>query len=317
MGGRLFRTGFARAIAALAVAALGGCSANSYMGIPLAETAATPEQAEIQSLAKRARTGERKAHLELGIRFEEGAGVERDVARAEEQYILAASQSTHQTTSVPVNGSIVTERTSTGTSIWPTHPNALVSDGHTKLIALIRLCEVAFSPKAQAICNKNDFDLLRDLVRMESNFKRCRMQTELGNAGPNPFSFILNAIDTERRIETRNCILAADPAAMNADQANRVWNMWWAAKRMNACGSCEIEQVRDLFVASTRREIEDSVLWIAMWDSIERVPSLPMQVGTDWWALNCRSFRSGDSSPTTTEKMICTTIDVLRSNEEE
>lgn len=66
------------------------CASRSYMGIPLAVGQADPE---LQQFASRARAGNKHAQLELGIRFEEGRGVERDIAKARDMYRLAASDS--------------------------------------------------------------------------------------------------------------------------------------------------------------------------------------------------------------------------------
>ena len=81
-----------RAAAAIlaAAASLGaaGCAPKSYAGIPLTEGAADPE---LQQLAHEARTGSAHAQLELGIRYEEGIGVERSFKRAAALYRQAAT----------------------------------------------------------------------------------------------------------------------------------------------------------------------------------------------------------------------------------
>lgn len=68
-------------------AALGGCAASSYAGISLRPGAADPE---LQALALSARGGDKHAQLELGIRYEEGRGVPRDLGRAQRLYGAAA-----------------------------------------------------------------------------------------------------------------------------------------------------------------------------------------------------------------------------------
>jgi len=47
----------------------------------------------VQALAARASTGDKQAQLDLGIRFEEGAGVARDLDTAKKLYRQAASDS--------------------------------------------------------------------------------------------------------------------------------------------------------------------------------------------------------------------------------
>jgi len=59
-------------------------------------TSAGVEQAEIGSLARRAQAGDKQAQLELGIRFEEGRGVKRNLKKAEKLYRLAASDSLNE-----------------------------------------------------------------------------------------------------------------------------------------------------------------------------------------------------------------------------
>ena len=60
------------------------------MGISLA---AGQVDTKLQQLATRARAGDKHAQLELGIAFEEGRGVERDLTKARNLYRLAASDS--------------------------------------------------------------------------------------------------------------------------------------------------------------------------------------------------------------------------------
>ena len=79
--------------AGLAACATTG-SPGSYMGIDLTSPApASSVAAELKSLARRAQAGDKHAQLELGIRFEEGNGVERDLKRAKGLYRAAATDS--------------------------------------------------------------------------------------------------------------------------------------------------------------------------------------------------------------------------------
>lgn len=75
-----------------AASGISGCvqSSASYAGIPLAAGATDPA---IQSLARRAQAGDKHAQLELGIRYEEGRGVQRNLDKAERLYRLAAADS--------------------------------------------------------------------------------------------------------------------------------------------------------------------------------------------------------------------------------
>ena len=75
----------------LSVLLLCACApATQYMGIALQPGAAAPE---IQGLAMRAQAGDKQAQLDLGIAFEEGRGVERDLKKARKLYAQAASDS--------------------------------------------------------------------------------------------------------------------------------------------------------------------------------------------------------------------------------
>lgn len=76
-------------LVSVALFAAGGCSApTSYMGISLAPGATAPE---LQGLARSAHAGDKQAQLQLGIAYEEGRGVARDMGRARKLYALAAA----------------------------------------------------------------------------------------------------------------------------------------------------------------------------------------------------------------------------------
>lgn len=70
---------------------LAGCAApTSYMGVNIAATAPVTPFTE---LARRAMGGDKQAQLDLGIAYEGGCGVPRDLRRAVLLYRLAASNS--------------------------------------------------------------------------------------------------------------------------------------------------------------------------------------------------------------------------------
>jgi len=79
-------------LSALLAAALliGGCASQQYMGVSLKPGGADPA---VQALAARASSGDKQAQLDLGIRFEEGTGVARDLTAAKKLYRQAASDS--------------------------------------------------------------------------------------------------------------------------------------------------------------------------------------------------------------------------------
>lgn len=79
------------AFAALAACTLSGCSpATSFEGISFTSKRVAPE---LRALATRAAGGDKRAQLELGIRYEEGRGVAPDWRRAERLYRMAATSS--------------------------------------------------------------------------------------------------------------------------------------------------------------------------------------------------------------------------------
>ncbi len=77
-------------VAALALLASACAAPSQHYGIALAPGAALPE---LQNLARRAAAGDKHAQLDLGIRYEEGNGVPRDLKRAKQLYRLAATPS--------------------------------------------------------------------------------------------------------------------------------------------------------------------------------------------------------------------------------
>lgn len=81
---------FASVVAAVTLLASAGCASSSYMGISLNPGEAAPE---LQSLARRAKGGDKQARLDLGIRFEEGKGVPKNKVQAIKLYRQAAADS--------------------------------------------------------------------------------------------------------------------------------------------------------------------------------------------------------------------------------
>jgi len=69
---------------------LGGGANYSYMGIPLARGTVRPE---LQQLANLARTGDKQARLNLGIRFEERRGMPVNVSISKKLYRSPATDS--------------------------------------------------------------------------------------------------------------------------------------------------------------------------------------------------------------------------------
>lgn len=77
--------------AIVAALALASCTANStYMGIPLRSGGADPD---LGALARSAQSGNKRAKLNLGIRFEEARGVARNFQYAMKLYRAAATSS--------------------------------------------------------------------------------------------------------------------------------------------------------------------------------------------------------------------------------
>ena len=74
----------------LALLAAACAAPTNHYGIALAPGAASPE---LQDLARGAAAGDKYAQLDLGIRYEEGNGVPRNLKRARRLYRLAATPS--------------------------------------------------------------------------------------------------------------------------------------------------------------------------------------------------------------------------------
>ncbi|WOE74577.1 hypothetical protein [Alterisphingorhabdus coralli] len=81
------------AMAMLLTLATGCAAPSSYYGIDLTAPTLTDDERAIQSLASRAQAGDKQAQLDLGIRFEEGRGVARDLKTARKLYERAAKDS--------------------------------------------------------------------------------------------------------------------------------------------------------------------------------------------------------------------------------
>jgi hypothetical protein len=77
-------------VAALIASAAGCASSDRYQSISLAPD---NPNAELRALAQRAKAGDKRAQLSLGIRFETGDGVPLDLDRAERLYEMAAATS--------------------------------------------------------------------------------------------------------------------------------------------------------------------------------------------------------------------------------
>jgi TPR repeat protein len=91
MGGNAVRAWRSHLAVSLLAALLSACAApTSYMGIGFSPGAASPE---LQMLAQRAQTGDKRAQLDLGIAYEEGRQVAVDLNRARRLYALAAMTS--------------------------------------------------------------------------------------------------------------------------------------------------------------------------------------------------------------------------------
>ena len=93
---------WARLCLAASALTLAACaSSQTYAGVPLTAGAAEPQ---VQDLARRARSGDKPAQLELGVRYEEGRGLPVDLGCARSLYTAAATRSATLWTHVPGAG---------------------------------------------------------------------------------------------------------------------------------------------------------------------------------------------------------------------
>jgi hypothetical protein len=293
----------------------GACAATSYAGIPLAAGAADPE---LQALARRAQAGDGQAQLELGIRYEQGRGVPAQPALARSLYLSVVEGSRFQTQYVSVNGAVVPVNTAIGSGarLWPANFAEVRSYHPARIAALLRLCSLEQSPPRERGCDQDEVELLRQLAQFETGFRACRISSNWGGARFSPYSFWFNAIDFERRIETRRCMLSGPvPAAIPSDQSRRIWTMWLGLTRFTNCGEaarCDRDGVRRQFTSSLRAEVEDSLMWFAMRDAVRRRPSPEVQVGGWWWWGLC-GLGSNETRivRTDAEAKICALIELL------
>ncbi|WCM25839.1 hypothetical protein NDN01_17630 [Sphingomonas sp. QA11] len=87
---RLWRGVFTAGLGVSLSLSASGCASSEYAGISLEPGTAS---ADLQVLARRAQAGDKYAQLALGVRYEEGRGVPRDLAKSKTLYARAASDS--------------------------------------------------------------------------------------------------------------------------------------------------------------------------------------------------------------------------------
>jgi hypothetical protein len=291
-GGKPSRSAFAAFAAALLLGAFGltACASPSHAGIPDAAETADPQ---VRQLARRASGGDRVAKLELGIRYEEGRGVERDPERARRLYLASLEGPRIQTTYVPANGAVVPNNAAIGPvqAIWPRNFGEIRGYDPSRIAAVLRLCGLQPRPGMQPDCRTEDARLLRQLTQLETHFRTCRIRTRLGDAGIDPAPFLFNAIDDGRRIETRRCMLDGPvPDTIPSAQSQLIWTMWLALTRLDRCAeakSCGREEVRRHFADEVATYREDSLLWFAMRAALRQYPKREIQVGGSWWWSLC------------------------------
>lgn len=153
---------------ALCALLLSGCAASSYQGIPLRAGAA---DSELQALAARAMSGEKRAQLELGVRFEEGRGVPVDLDRARTLYLSAADNAPLATTAyVPGAGG----GAGSTTTFYSASPGGMPA-------ALMRYCAIRGSdPRLENACRgAPGIADLSILLSYEVNFAECARENGL------------------------------------------------------------------------------------------------------------------------------------------
>lgn len=309
------KKGACAVLATCAAALLGACAAStSYAGIPLAAGGA---DSDLQSLARRAQAGDKQAQLELGIRYEEGRGVEADPEAARRLYRSSLRGARFQTAYVPAGGAVVPQNSAIGSNrgFWPRNFGEIQGYHPSRIAALLRLCGLNPGSLPEPDC-RQEAGVLRHLAQFEANFRACRISTKLGDAGTHPAPFLFNAIDHDRRIETRRCMLEGPvPIAMPRDQSLRIWTMWLALTRFAGCAatdSCPRGDIRRSFTREVATYREDSLTWFAMRDALRHQPRREIQVGGSWWWALC-GFMPEEPRivPTDVEKKICTLIETL------
>lgn len=300
---------------------LAACASSSHAVVSADAGAATPE---IQSLARRAARGDKVARLELGIRYEEGRGVGRDPERARRLYLSSLEGPRLQTAYVPAKGAVAPQNAAIGRvqAIWPRSFGEIRGYHPTRIAAVLRLCGLGPRPGRDPECRPEEAAMLRHLAQFETHFRACRIRTNLGNAASTgPYSFIFNAVDTGRRIETRRCMLGeALPETISRDQSQRIWAMWAALSRAAGGGDSgpgSRDEIRRQFTRELATYREDSLMWFAMRDALGRNPSPEDQVGDSWWWHLCNLASPAEPriTATDTETKICALIAALAKKE--
>jgi hypothetical protein len=295
--------------------ALAGCAAGRSMGIPIASGAADPE---IRTLAQRARAGDKSAQLALGIRYEEGRGVERDPQIARRLYLAALAGRRFQTQYVPVNGAVVAQNSAIGggrATIWPRSFADIGGYHPSRIAAVLRLCGLEAGGGREPDCPPGDATLLRQLAQIEGNFRACRIRTNFGNAAPaGPYVFEYEPADWDRALETRLCMFEEPvPNGISSDQSMLIWTMWLALSRLDECspgGACDRAAIARHFTSIFQPELEDSQMWFAIPSALRRSPSRETQVGWAWWRMICDLASPSEArfSPTDAEAKLCSML---------
>jgi hypothetical protein len=229
-------------------AALPACASQSYFGIPLAADTA---DAELQSLANRARAGDKHAQLELGIRFEEGAGVPVDLGKAIKLYRYAASDTGGARTIFVPNGAGVAATTVKSGPLVPGLPAARLREQQAaalkilgypdklwpksfdearrqslrKLSAVIAICEQR--GELGPLCGSPEYKMLHEAAKFESRFRACRVKFRWRGAAEDPYEYSPgSAADKEVADDVRECMMRPgliQPGGLSRDSVQSIW----------------------------------------------------------------------------------------------
>lgn len=239
---------FAGISAAAAFVTLPACANSNYMGIPLA---AGGVDNELQQLAARARSGDKRALLELAIRFEEGHGVPVSLGKAIKLYRYAASDTGgNRTIFVPNGGGVAATTVSSGHLVpglpaarirarqaaalksfgypkkfWPKSFSEARRQSLTKLSAIIAICNERSN--VGVLCQSTEYRALHEAAKLETRFRDCRIKYRWLNSAEDPYEFVdWIAYDNRTITDVRRCMLQPSPAQtkeLNQDGVQSIW----------------------------------------------------------------------------------------------
>lgn len=317
---------------------LSACMDSSYRLAAYTNINASPEVLE---LIKLARSGDKRAQLELGVRFEEGDGVPISLDQAIRFYRYAANDtggirpifvpgrglaativssgrrvSAEAAARARVRQAIALKNYGYPMGLWPKSYRQARHQSLSKLRALIAICEERGG--MGVLCRSSEFEALREAAKFESRFTECRVRERWGNAGRNPRKFDRGLVLNQASLfNMRSCIIDGREINLNKLDKNSNKYIWLsayvaAAFMRNPHLSEDDPAMRDFYINIIERSGEfhphpDSIMAYSIFEMTRNLDVTYVgSIAGEWWGGICRSY-SGKISPF--EKSICRAAD--------